>query len=89
MSGVYIKGMEMPKNHPICIVIDASGQARKYDIVNDKYADDEVFEANNVPDHGDLIDRDVVMARSWDMETFFDAVKDAPTIIPADKEENN
>jgi len=42
-----------------------------------------------VPNHGDLIDRDMVMEKAWDMETFADAVKHAPTIIPADREESN
>lgn len=41
MSDILIKGMEMPKGHPVCIVIDPAGQARRYDLNNDKYADDD------------------------------------------------
>lgn len=104
MSSVYIKGMQMPKNYPICIVIDASGQARKYDLVNDKYADDEVFEANNIPDHGRLIDADPAreaIIKAWQdstdnsfeykrgMEDACEVIRCATTIIPADKEADN
>lgn len=55
--GLYIPNMEMPKGKPICVVIDAAGQARRYDLINGKYADDELFKADSVPPHGDLIDR--------------------------------
>ena len=94
MSGICIKGMEMPTSHPICVVIDATGQARRYDLNNDKYADNKLFEAVPVPPHGDLIDRDALPwenqglmltdpdewgLKAWDIEH-------APTIIPADKE---
>ena len=41
----------------------------------------------SVPDHGDLIDRDMVLEKAWDVETFGDAVKYAPTIIPAEEGE--
>lgn len=59
---IIIKGMEMPKGRPVCIVIDAAGQARRYDLNNDRYADDKLFEAIPVPPHGDLIDRDAFLA---------------------------
>ena len=89
--GVYINGMEMPKGKPICIIIDPAGQVRRYDLNNDKYTDDELFEAVRIPPHGDLVDRDklrknefihdgdgyaVVMSRD---------IRNAPTIIPADE----
>ena len=53
---ILIKDMEMPKGRPVCIVIDAAGQARRYDLNNDRYADDELFEAVSVPPHGRLAD---------------------------------
>lgn len=56
--GIYIKGMEMPKGHSVCIVIDAAGQAQRYDLNNDRYADDKLFEAVPAPPHGRLIDAD-------------------------------
>ncbi len=56
--GVLIKGMEMPKGKPICIIIDQAGQVRRYDLNNDKYEDDELFEAVPVPPHGRLIIKD-------------------------------
>lgn len=57
--GIYID-MEMPNGHPVCIVIDAAGQARRYDLNNDRYADDKLFEAISVPPHGRTIDADVL-----------------------------
>lgn len=84
---VYIKGLEMPKNKPICIIIDPVGQARRYDLNNDKYADDELFEAVPVPSHGRLGDLDAVEAeiREKTNEQFcVNIVHAAPTIIPAE-----
>lgn len=58
MSDILIRGMEMPKGRPVCIVIDAAGQARRYDLNNDRYAGDKLFEAVPVPPHGRLINAD-------------------------------
>ena len=44
------------------------------------------YQAVPVPKHGDLIDRDMVLKKSWDMDTFYDAVRFAPTIIPEESE---
>jgi hypothetical protein len=57
---ILIKGMEMSKGRPVCIVIDAAGQARHYDLNKDRYADDKLFEAVPVPAHGRLIDADAL-----------------------------
>ena len=85
MSGVYIKGMQMPTDplKPIYAKI---------------YSDGLVFagtgigmsakEAIPVPDHGRLIDADALVkenAMAWGTEDIIRIAK-APTIIPADKE---
>lgn len=57
---ILITGMAMPKGRPVCIVIDAAGQARRYDLNHDRYADDKLFEAIPVPPHGRLIDADAL-----------------------------
>ena len=59
--GVYISDMELPKSRPVCIVIDAAGQARRYDLNNDRYADDKLFEAVHVPARGRLIDANTLI----------------------------
>ena len=90
---VYIKNMELPKDHPVCIVIDTAGQARHYDLNNDRYADDELFEVISIPPHGDLIDRDVLYKKfernGWfdnaDRDIAEDVLLDAPIIIHADE----
>lgn len=63
---ILIKGMEMPTSRPICVVIDAAGQARRYDLNNDRYADKELFEAVHVPEHGDLISRSALIVDLMD-----------------------
>lgn len=95
---IYISGIEMPKSHPICIVVDAAGQARQYDLKNDRYTNDELYEAIPVPDHGKLIEAEPIMKFITDGlnngEFGYDQIKVlaeiqyAPTIIPADKEGN-
>ena len=88
MSGIYIKDMEMPTSCMAC-------QWSRTDITNtdwcvltekDLPCDCPLIE---VPDHGDLIDRDMVLKKAWDVETFVDAVKYAPTVIPADVHDND
>ena len=93
---ILINGMEMPKGKPICIIIDQAGQVRRYDLNNDKYADDKLFEAVPVPPHGDLVDRDALMKEleiddlddrtgaALLMAVFLEVLKSAPTIIPAE-----
>ena len=100
--GVYIKGMEMPKGKPICIIIDPVGQARRYDLNDDKYTGDELFEAIPVPPHGRLGDLDALLGeinKICDrrdagiisdlacLQQLLSAVRHAPTIIPAEEGE--
>ena len=96
---IYIKDMEMPKGCSVCIVIDAAGQARHYDLNNDRYADNKLFEAVHVPPHGRLKDYDKIIDqylkwfrnckhREYDgmYNVLQTALDDAPTIIPAEEE---
>jgi hypothetical protein len=73
---ILIKGMEMPKGRPICIVIGTAGQARRYDLNNDRYADDKLFEAVPVPPHGRLIDADELVALVYANIALFDSIPD-------------
>lgn len=89
--GIYINDIEMPKSKPICIIIDPAGQVRRYDLNNNKYTDDELFEAIPLPPHGDLIERDALMDSNgdlWDGMWGWSGVQiaNAPTIITEDEE---
>ena len=69
-----IEGMEMPRSRPACIVIDAAGQARRYDLNNDRYSDDKLFETISVPPHGRLIDADALTETTdgiWDCNDLY------------------
>ena len=77
---VYIPGIDMPDDGEEYI-IRADGTVRHRMGLGTALVAG--VRAVPVPPHGDLIDRNVVMDRTWDMETFADAVKYAPTVIPA------
>ena len=99
MSGVYIKGLEMPLG---CFSCGFESEVSYYCTILQK----PTTEANNkeerrpdcplvaVPDHGDLIDAQEQMRlmQSCEYDTYndynraFDMLDCAPTIIPADKE---
>lgn len=84
MAGIYIPRMQMPEfGSTFNIKIYWTGE-----VVMETPAGWQIV-ATVIPvlDHGNLIDKDTVIARAWDMETFFDAVKNAPTIIPAEEED--
>lgn len=96
MSGVYIKGMQMPKENQrgLWAVIHSDGTV-EYD-TGDYGWKTLRQSAFNVPDHGDLIDRQELETkmntRSWYIGRKSDPnclVVDAPTVIVADKEEDN
>lgn len=87
--GVYIKGMEMPKDGNETIIrIQPDGT------VLDQYGHHLAITAVPVPPHGDLIDRD---ALPWEKQSLMVAdedwalpcvlIEDAPTIIPAEEGE--
>ena len=84
MSGVYIKGMEMPTEGCVVAIYKINGKF---------YAGNELCEVIPVPNHGNLIDRDALEAdlNIWqgdyaDSAFSETAIDDAPVIIPADKE---
>ena len=112
MSGVYIKGMQMPKTCEECSL--------NYDcfaciVTGIRFYGDSDFDPSKgklencplipVPDHGRLIDADalittfcewgtrlergrkIVITMSEAKQAIVDIIDDAPTIIPADKEE--
>lgn len=92
MSGVYIKGMEMPKDgeHPYWVVIHSDGTVEYNENKGQGW---QTSEAVPVPDHGRLIDGDAIRQTmfigeqclySWD--EIEDAIDYAKTVIPADKE---
>lgn len=87
MSGIYIKGMEMPKSCDECCCMNPYYGCAFIGAVGGVYGKrSKDCPLISVPDHGNLIDRDMVLKKAWDVETFVDAVRFAPTIIPADKD---
>ena len=86
MSGVYIKGMEMPESCASCrfygVYCYAKGDENAHSTLPCPLI--------NVPDHGRLIDADALIEHLGDVE-YKGAIKrvlvQAPTIIPADKED--
>ena len=84
MSGVYIPNMKMPESCDVCWA------EYSYEICN---SHSENCPLIPVPDHGRLIDADVLEADNWHLQRYMTTptgcwieskmLKDAPTIIPA------
>ena len=76
---ILIKGIDLPKDFwYLDLVITADGVVRYYGDEDYKIA-----EAIELPDHGDLIDRDALNATdSWEWIRH-----DAPVVIPAERSE--
>lgn len=89
MSGIYIPGMNMPKDGYRQVFITAEGKVFYYPSSPKNGALQ--FEAVPVPDHGDLIARDNLVA-AYDAEHVGppgrarELMMEAPTVIQADKE---
>ena len=87
---ILIKGLKMPKKGEcIDIVIIDDGTVVCYDDDDKK-----IGEAVELPDHGDLIDRDAVLNESkcgeywWETEEEVPKIlNEIPTIIPAERSE--
>lgn len=91
---VLIKGMEMPKENAICVVIFPDGR------MTSQFGVPHLGTAIPVPPHGDLIDqdayRDEFMGGVYDLcnddsdnnraNEIIDLYDSAPTIIPASEE---
>lgn len=83
---ILIKGMEMPKENAICVVIFPDGE------VTSQFGVPHLGTAVPVPPHGDLIDRDVAYDKIAEQEggnyVDMDAVdmglSETPVIIPED-----
>ena len=85
--GVYIKGMQMPKSCNACM-FDVYGLC----LINKNLKEEDNLTHScpliPVPDHGDLIDRDLAV-QDLRMDYAYAAAKIValqPTIIPADRE---
>lgn len=88
---IIIKGMEMPISKPYRVFINPNGQ-----VFVDQGAVYLEFEAVEIQQHGDLIDRDEAMNAilgeptdahypSW----FAGIVNDVPAVIPAERSEDD
>lgn len=97
MSGVYIKGLEMPKKGLVEIIISPNGicyELARPLIDTERAKVTEYYDAIAVPDHGDLIDRDVVadaldvMAVYGRLRDAFDMVMSCEAVIPAERSED-
>lgn len=89
--GVYIKGMEMPRTHPLTITIYPNGQVLSETVgAKDIHGD-----AVPVPPHGRLIDADALLndkgvgtqIAGWGKMYHETAIEYAPTIIPVEQAE--
>ena len=91
MSGVYIPSMEIPVGHnEATFGIDADGYSLLA-VYTEKNPESEIYYIVPVPDHGRLIDADVLVKENtmaWGTEDIIRIAK-APIIIPADKEVRN
>lgn len=94
MSDILIHGMKMPENEPLRLVLNPNGQ-----LFNDHGVTFTEYEAVELPEHGDLIDRDAFRAENEYYlyrefinpkyeDTLDDLLKDAPVVIPSNKEES-
>jgi len=57
MPDILIRGMELPKNEPLRIVLNPNGQ-----LFVDHGVTFTEYETVKLPEHGDLIDRDALLA---------------------------
>jgi hypothetical protein len=104
---IYIKGIELPKDEPINIILYPNGKAIKSNAVyySDTYPFEEItfeqitfedtehtpeiYEAFNILAHGRLIEADKLAEKCDDPYwcVWLSDIDDAPTIIPAESEE--
>ena len=99
MADILIRGMEMPKNEPLRLIINPNGKAI---VDRGEYYDEfeavavETVEPARLPPHGDLVDRDWLKEMAYSkVEDFGGAFLDtidiaiAPVIVPSNKETKN
>ena len=94
MADILIFGMKMPENEPLRLVLNPNGQ-----LFVDHGVTFTEYEAIELPEHGDLIDRDAFREENEYYlhrefinpkyeDTLDDLLKDAPIIVPSNKEES-
>ena len=94
---VYIKGMEMPTDHPMWIIVHSDGTVEANEVSASRPVGWQTLRnaAVPVPEHGRLIDKDVMCNECRRIAAEYDGIYPdctycpahlAPTIIPADKE---
>ena len=90
---VLIKGMEMPTDHPMWIVVHPDGTVEANEVSASRPVGWQTIRnaAVPVPDHGRLIDADAYIAYCGDkwIPLNIDAVNAQPTIIPAEEDNND
>lgn len=87
MPDIMIRGMEMPKSCSQCPIFNFD-----YDICNDLSTHNRDFETSRIdgcplhelPEHGELIDRDALPEGRLEWED----IDDAPVIVPSNKEDS-
>ena len=91
MPDILIRGIEMPglNGEELRILIQVDGTARI-----DRWTYWEPIEVFELPEHGDLIDRDATIKESkkptiFDLTDVPDFLCEQPVIIPANKETQN
>lgn len=89
---ILIKNMKMPKKGLVEIIISPDGKAYVLarPLIDTEHAEvSETYDASELPDHGDLIDRDVLLSKvqKWYWEAL-ETVKRMPTVIPAERRED-
>ena len=77
---ILIKNIKMPKDQPLRMILYPNGQ-----LFVDHGIHFTEYEAIAISRHGDLIEREP-LKKSKDLESYYENVKNAPTIISAEEE---
>lgn len=82
---VLLKGLTMPRDgERLKVWIEANGQ-----VIVDKRTYYEEYEAVELPDHGDLVDRDELYVNTMDYCDLEEKIWNTPAVIPAEKSEES
>ena len=94
MPDILIRGMEMPIEQPVTLILDPSGRVWLPDVKSSKE-----YMAKELPPHGDLIDRDALMEIGSDLWVVYDdngvdeafgfsneVILNAPVVVPEERE---
>ena len=83
MADILIRGMEMPRQGLKVVAIHSNGHV--YADTSDPGFLHKIADVIELPEHGDLIDKDEAYAR-WNKGEE-DVLHNAPVIVPAEREE--